>query len=224
MSVFHATFPSVGFVGIAIARTQSGHHVGFVYRNSEQLRLVHLAWHHILKDEAFNGHDCYLSASAEFEAAEAIALAGILANVERSVGEVPYGIDWETADDCFSAKGELIPLPVGKGLTCTTFLDAVLRSNGYKVVDRDTWEPQAGDKEWGEGIIESLRSHEVDDAHVSAVRNDIGKIRLRPEQFAGAFAGAQERWPVSHPDARQLGEIVLGTISEYLNDGSLAIL
>jgi hypothetical protein len=92
--------------------------------------------------------------------------------------------------------GEFFPPPLGKGLTCATFILAVLRGHGLLPVDETTWLPRAEDVDWQTAIIEDLEASGAEQDHIEAVRNDIGAKRFRPAEVVGAVIEADSHWPV----------------------------
>ena len=84
-------------------------------------------------------------------------LAGLLAVLAKSPPVVPYGFD--ATGCCFDTQGQFLPPPVGKGLTCATFIVALLRVYGYELVAEATWPVRAEDDAWRQDILTILQDY-----------------------------------------------------------------
>lgn len=207
-------------LGIAITNIGEGRHVGLLYRLDNSIRLLHLGWHRDLKDEQVDAAFDYLWAPIDLIKEEQIALAGMAAEV--SVNTKPtdfrYGIDWLHVENegVFDKDNKIIIYPVGKGVTCATFLYGLLKSWGYMVVDSKTWQVMPGDEEWQKLIFFYLNQSTSDDAReqAKALKDDIGALRLRPEQLAGACATNSEDWPVPFENACSLAKEVIAQLAK----------
>lgn len=212
------------FVGVAVSSTALAGHVGLVYRSSEGAeRILHLAWHHDLRDELLAPNRHYLVCSSGLDEIESTVLAAILENVSSVVGFVPYGVDWETADNCFDSENRLISLPLGKGLTCATFVYAILRHHGYVVADRATWTPNPSDDEFVHRIADWLAAN-AGREHAEALRADVGKNRLRPFQVAACVASSPDEWPVAFGVAVERSASVQSAIDKALAEELISAL
>jgi hypothetical protein len=57
---------------------------------------------------------------------------------------------------------------------------------GLEIVEYESWRFRPEDVVWQEKILAGLRSRGASPEHVAAVEYDIGSIRIRPEEVAGA--------------------------------------
>ncbi len=203
-------FSDVSHVGVAIQRTEHGLHSGLLYKlpNSEP-RILHLAFHHMLRDEPaalpFRWSDMGLDEDNK------LVLATLLSRIAATEPAISYGFDSDGA--CFDAEtGDLLPLPVGKGLTCATFVLAALRTYRYQLLDTASWPDRPEDREWEEAIL-NLLAHYATPDHVEAVRADAGAKRLRPDEVVGAATLSDDDWPVAFQCARGLADQVLADLN-----------
>lgn len=181
------------FVGVGVRYTNAdrGHmHVGLIYEDPQgQPSFAHLAFHHDVRkdappnDEAYLWDDCaWLSdpdvrSSAEY-------LADYIETCVRNTN-VDYGID--PPDEAFSESGQYNGLNPSKGLTCATFIAAVLKGAGFPVVDLSTWSRRTEeDDKWGAGVMALLRRHAPERA--AQIHGQTVPFRLKPDELAAAAA------------------------------------
>lgn len=206
-------------LGVAIMRSGAGHHVGLLYRLDDSVRLLHMGWHRDLRDEAIRIGFKYLWAPIGLTPVEQVALAGMAAEVSANTRptDFRYGIDWHYVEEegLFDEEKKVILYPVGKGVTCATFLYGLFKWWGYKLVAHDTWRPVEGDPEWQRWIAAILSDAEDPDSKAQAqeLAKDVGALRLRPEQLAGACATDVDDWPVPFESACALAEEVVAQVA-----------
>jgi hypothetical protein len=201
-----APFEGVSDFGVAIREIDTGqNHCAILYKlDHRQARFCHLAFHHDLRDEI--AHDPYLWADAGLDPTNRRVVAAWVGNLQINRGNIPYGLD--SAGCCFDVvTGELLPPPIGKGLTCSTFITSVLRSLGFDVLKENEWPQRSGDVVFGQKIVEMLEAVHASGDHIQAVKKDVGAQRFRPEEVVGAIT--LSAWPVGFADARDLADAVI---------------
>jgi len=174
---------------IAIARFDLGieqQHIGFLYRDGDNLtKLLHLAWHYILKKE--DPSKVYLWMEIPFDELNQINTAAFLESIYDSNPDgIPYGICIDGTR--FEADGAFFFLEKGAGLTCATFVMQVFQHLGYNIIDKDCWEFRDSDKEWQNQIIDDLENYGAPKEYITYQRNKIqgGVARFKPEEVAVA--------------------------------------
>jgi hypothetical protein len=187
-----------------------GRHCGFLYRlDTGAPRLLHFAWHYTLRDD--EPSSAYLWADIGLDELNAKFLAAFTSLLKRNEHSIPYGLD--SGGSCFdSATGEFIRPPIGKGLTCSTFILAVLRSLGFALLLEESWPEREDDEEFGRQIVADLLENGADPGHVAAVGNDIRAKRFRPEEVVGGTISPSGRWPVLFEAAAALAEDILADL------------
>lgn len=101
-----------------------------------------------------------------------LVLATLLSRNAATEPIITYGFDSDGA--CFDAEtGDLLPLPVGKGLKCATFVLAALRTYRYQLFGPRFMARSAGGQRMGKAILNLLAQYATPD-HVEAVRADAG--------------------------------------------------
>lgn len=106
---------------------------------------------------------------------------------------------WRTNDRnvpyAFSCPNDIFDKESGKfllgktkyGLTCSSFVLAVFLAQGIQLIDGTEWPRRLGDIEWQKQILTMLKEHAAPE-HIASVESEIGAVRYRPEEVAGAAA------------------------------------
>jgi hypothetical protein len=204
-SASDAPFERVSEFGVAIREIDPAqNHCAILYKlDGREARLCHFADHHDLRDEIT--HAPYLWADAGLDPANRRFVAAWVGNLYINKDNIPYGLD--SAGCCFDvATGEFITPPIGKGLTCSTFITSVLRSLGFDVLKESEWPQRSADVVFGQTVVERLVAAHANEDHIQAVKADIGAQRFRPEEVVGAIT--LSAWPVEFADARAIADAV----------------
>lgn len=215
-------FENVDEVGLVIGRSNATqNHVGFLYLTDDGPRMLHLAWHYRLQND--NPYDDqwkdYVWADFHLEEDEnRSALAAVVASVWINHTDIPYGFSYEGS--AFNADGSFVPPPLGRGLTCATFVVKVVSSAGFDLLEMESWQNREGDAEWRAKIVGWLeRTEGVAKSHIDALLKDANAMRIRPEDVIAA--GITSPWPVGFGDASRIAQGILAELHEKvpLQDG-----
>ncbi len=210
------SFVEIRHVAIAIRAIDSGQrHVGVLHNDesSGQLKLLHLAWHHDLKNS--EPKVAYFWIEPAIHQARARQVAAMCRKILRSneAKGIPYA--FSPPNDCFSTEtGDYLLGPYNFGLTCATFVLAIFDAAGIRLINQETWRSRADDESWQNKIIQQLEADGADKKHIDAVRMQVGSMRYRPEDVAGAAASGPP--PAEFQQANSLGEKIV----EKLNSTS----
>lgn len=201
-------FSDVEHVGMVIRKISANQlHSGFLYDQGLGPRMLHLAFHHDLRDE--EAALPYRWAQIGIDEDNKLVLAKQLSRIAGAEPKISYGFNFEGV--AFDPNtGDLLPAPAGRGLTCATFIVAALRAFGHDLVVSETWPDRADDEEWRQSMLE-LMEHRVDGSHLEAVRTCVSAGRLRPDEIVGA--GANDAWPVEFLTARELADQVIADLT-----------
>ncbi len=202
-----ATLGVDDLIWVGIVEPQAGQrHCGFIYRIGSGERLLHLAFHYDLRDEIYNG--TYWSAPLGLDIYNQAALAAIVSTIAAGEARVPYGFDF-SGEVFDKANGDILNVPPGVGLTCATFILAVLRTHGFQPTNSDTWIVRPTDQRWQNRLIHYMESAGASVEHISAVRSQPASARFRPEEVVGCVAIDSGEWPVEFDHALALAAEVL---------------
>jgi hypothetical protein len=198
-------YEEVDYVGVAIRRFSADQlHCALIYKLDEgELRLVHLRFHHDL--ERTTPAPPFRWAQISLDTDNKQILAVLIDAIGHSATPIPYGLN--PLGIVFDKDtGELLPPPIGKGLTCATFIIAVFQTYGYTLVQEASWPSRQEDETWQRHILDALEAHATPE-HVEAARADVGAKRFRPEEVVGATI--HHAWPVAFDNAHELAKQVL---------------
>ncbi|MBB5046148.1 hypothetical protein HNR60_000890 [Rhodopseudomonas rhenobacensis] len=199
-------FDDVRFLGIAARSVDPiydgqdfGLHVALLYKTDNQpARLAHLAWHHIqiadgAPDEAYKWDQIQLGDI------NTKTVASWLNKRRAKPDKIPYGFS-VTGDVFERGTDEFIEPPLGMGLTCATYILAVLRHLGFPMLEEHTWpEARPDDLAWQVGILEKLQENGASAEHTTALAENVGAVRFRPDEVCGA--AILPDWPIAFDDA-----------------------
>lgn len=203
--------------GVAIrSLSPNQRHLGILHRDptAGETRLLHLAWHHELRDQVPG--KAYVWVNPPIPGPRLRQVAAMCRLVDRRNPDgIPYA--FSAPNDCFDEQtGKFLFGPTNHGLTCATFVCAVFESVGLKLLDFENWPvDRDGDREWQEAILTALKSgpSPASPEHIQAVRDEIGSVRIRPEQVAGA--ATVEDLPSDFTTASQRAEGILGILQSH---------
>ncbi|MFS8067609.1 MAG: hypothetical protein ACMG6S_14695 [Byssovorax sp.] len=198
------------FLGVAITPTSPGRwHVGVLHRaDGDPVNLLHLAFDHKLLNSPPGAKYAWVQLQLpdlrlRSVAANCRLIARRYASPKRGL---PYGLRYEKTT--FRADGKMRLGKAEHGMTCATFILAVLRSAGVELLSLADWPPRDGDKERHLELLDMLRNDpEVARDHVAAIATEVNGVRYRPEEVVGAASSAQ--LPVSFLLAEAAAEQIM---------------
>jgi len=197
---------------VAIRSINDGqNHCGLAYRRQgDEIRLLHLAFHFDLRDEALDAP--YRRVPCRLDETNQLVVAAAAINMAGIEPRIPYGFNDEGI--VFDPDtGALLEAPAGRGLTCATFVTAFLNHLGFQLIDRDTWPKRAIDAIWREQMIEAVEHHSGDADHAGALRSNPFAERIRPEEVAGASVVDFSEWPVEFGRAHEIAEEIIAELA-----------
>lgn len=199
-------------VGIAIQKTDFGHHVGLFHRGAEGANSqLHLAWHHRLVVEPIvppgdGGFTLWSSIQIPKPRLKLLSAQCRLVAQKNEAG-IAYGLT--SPEGTIDEDGFFIPTSAGAGLTCASFILAVFESARFILLNFDEWIEREDDKEWVAQIVALLRKTGASQEHIEGVENSPA-IRFRPSEVTGAAMG--ESYPATFCSATARGKIVLDNL------------
>lgn len=201
-------------------------HAGLLYwEPGETPRVLHLAFHVWLRDQELPNNECrYFWAELPVDEDSAATIAGHIRNVRDLSPKVPYGILYEGGR--FAEDGTALLEGRTVGLTCATFVLAVLSTANYQLIDIDTWQPRSEDGAWHDYIVEMLmryrqgREQILTVEHIDRVRRERGCVRYRPEDVA--VATQLQPWPAAFASVKDPSQLLRDSLLEDKRSASIA--
>lgn len=196
------------FSGLAVALNSRASHIGIVYRDeAEEVVMLHLAFHHQLRRNELPHGYCWVNIAGIDERTKEIALAFL--ELVGLHSEVPYSFDM-TGITFNRTTGRIQGGENGEGLTCASFIVAVLAEIGIDLIDLSDWPiDREVDLEFHRMVVEMLREMDAND-HADRVSSQRNFKRMMPLEV-GVAAGLPGH-PHSH---RDIAEIVSQAASEF---------
>lgn len=195
--------------GVGVAIHSAGKHIGVLYRvtTEQPVQLLHLAWHNALRsDQVKSDYVCWVRPMIREDRAMAIAALCRRIWRQNEAGRVPYGFSAPT--QFFDPAGRQLSGPAKIGLTCASFVLAVFDAAGFPLIRYETWPPPSPeDVDRQRGLLAALREAGVNPEHLSACEAEVGSVRYRPEDVAGA--GTAETFPTTYSYAAGVGTDIL---------------
>jgi hypothetical protein len=187
-------------------------HLAIIHGDATQPRLLELRWHHALRDDPIPTNDRALWLDPAVDARRLRQVAAICRLVARAnaADGIPYGFGWP--NDCFDTEtGAYLIGPSRRGLTCASFALAVFHLAGLPLVEYASWPiGRSEDVIWQNQILALLETTGATPEHVAAVRGDVGRVRFRPEEVAGASVATP--LPAPRAEASRISELVLARL------------
>jgi hypothetical protein len=186
------------FVYVAIQRTGSAQlHAGLFcgYPGKGTCHVLHHPWHHapLQEDAAWQR---YSWVENDWDPLVVLNILARCEAVSRSNPSLPYSLVYD-ATTHFDANGVLVKTgaaQVRPGLTCATFVLAILNGVGVDILDESRWPPSDSDQPWADKILGMLQK--IDPSYVKFMRQQMaGWSRFSPEDVAAASGLPQPPLP-----------------------------
>ena len=192
-------FSDVVQLGAVITKTDGGFHVGFLYKfGSSAPEMLHLAWHHILRRDVPSDRYSWVQCGFSEDIRDVIvpALAGVAQDQKIPYSPIFQGIYFDQGVLTYSRN------QAGDGLTCATFMMALMQTLGCPLFNPDEWPVRDDDSTWHEGVIAALEAEPtVTQQHTDAIRATPKGARFRPQEVAGSFSELGAPIPFSQAEA-----------------------
>jgi hypothetical protein len=202
-------------IGIAIRRLKEREqwHCGLVYAiegsgdSAPEIRLLHLRWHADL--EVSRPGRRYSWVMLPIPAVRVPALIALLRKLGSAAAStrIVYAVRYEGSR--FRTDGTLELAPGCSGLTCATFVLAVLRAYGVELdlLDHCKWQPRSEDAQWHDRIVAQLRADQkarridITNDEIAIVERERGCCRVRPEEVVASCTSVQLPATFDHASA-----------------------
>jgi hypothetical protein len=198
------------FAGVAIAQMDPGwYHAGMLHREDDgPVVMLDLGWDHFLRNEPPDQK--YAWVQLKLHALRLRSVAAMCRRIARVYARpepgLPYAFRYK--DAVFGDDGRLVLGDSEHGLTCATFVIAVLKSVSVELLNLTEWPHRRQDEERHRQLLARLdEDPRVSRAHVAAVSDEVQCVRYRPEEVVGASASMQ--MPVPFCLAETAGEHIV---------------
>lgn len=190
---------------ISCTRSEAGTHAAFIYeRDNGAIWTADVAWNLIARNYEIHALDqSWVNINIPEQILEI--LVSILEIMGQNHNIIPYDVRYtngEYFDPVTWSYCQEKP-----GLTCATFVLAVLRGLKLELFDVNAWPTRSEDGPALERLLSMLSASGVDAHKINAQRLGHNCIRYRPEEVTGSVSGS--RWPVPFGLAADLGTQVL---------------
>lgn len=200
-----AEFPeSKAGIALIIGRgTECGLHTGFAYlTESGTAKILHLAWHYKLEnlniDEVEGDFRWSQASGIPSLRHDEVAVRCELVFDVNGPKNIPYGLFFDDAVK-FQDSGFLF-YGSATGLTCSTFVLALLGSIGIRLLELDDWkERKEEDKQWLNCIRQVVKNSELMDK----LEGELGCLRFKPSEVFSA--STCPHIPVGFDEAKAMG-------------------
>ena len=191
----------------SVAIMAEGRHAGLLFRvDGGPVMLLHLAGHYRLRSEVVDPNGLFWAEIAELEPENLSSLTAYINAVATNLPKTPYGLS-DVGIEFDKSTGDLIVTTQSSGLTCATFILAVLRAQQMEPLDRHGWpKGRPEDIEFQKSVVTALRGS-IYSARADEIENDVGHARFRPSEVVGA--SAVPGWSHNSIDAQVLAMQVL---------------
>jgi hypothetical protein len=184
--------------------------------------MLHLCWHHALWSDEPGRDVAWVQLQLQPYRHDSVAALARL--VQRRFGpgtprdkRIPYALKYQGAYFRRTKDNVDLILLGGKGLSCSTFVLAVLRGAKVDLVKHHEWVgTRPGDQEIYDKVVASMREGpaRVPPEHLALVEADGPSPRIRPEEVGGAASFPPARLPVGLADAEAAGFEVVASLDQ----------
>ncbi|TAK28320.1 MAG: hypothetical protein EPO40_14740 [Myxococcaceae bacterium] len=181
----------------------SGYHVGVIYGLNEhdEPRVIHFTPRGLTSEPV---SERWLRVFSDIEEVRRDALSSWcdLIAENRANDEITFGFDFDNpwVDDEGVIRTEN---DTALSLTCATFVMTLFRCVRIELLDIKTWQHREDDAAEQAALTMALAGHDTDRATTESARQQVGYMRYRAEEVAGASASGPR--PVPFKRAEELG-------------------
>lgn len=184
--------------------SDGGLHAGFLYeRDDGTVWRCEMAWdYNCINRQSRKDGKCWVNIN--LDEMHLNYLVAVLEEMHQNSDSIPYNVLYDGREH-FDPYTRLY-IKGAPGLTCATFVDAVLRSIGFNLLDIFNWPGRDEDHSYLETLLNRLEHGRVDPERITNMRANHNNVRIRPEEVCGAVS--ESSWPVTQDRADHLGRIV----------------
>lgn len=196
-------------IGLACAPVE---HSGIFYRRTPAImRLLHFADHQIIEDDDPPSQPKFTWVVPPLRPKQIPQIVELCILISNKRPRINYGFRYDEASIFSMLDGSFILADGTLGLTCSTFVLAILRSAGVRLIKPRTWKVTSGSIS-AQALQVRFMSHGHPN-HAGRLRTEIGASRFSPSQVAGS--GAYDRHPVSYRKAERAAAVALLLVQRH---------
>jgi hypothetical protein len=207
-------------VCMCIPKNSSWLHSGIIFNYNNKIGFIHLATHCFLKQDDFQQisddyklfiytNFAHLIKSDPHFVRRKIIIANLQAIFEKEKYSIPYSFLYKNTT--FDKDNYLQLAPGEHGLTCSTFVMAVLERNGYTLCKKETWPEREDDHLIREEIVSFFRKgNRIPEDHIKIMESELTCVRFRPEEVL--CASAKYPLPCNYDEIQECSSKVKGYI------------
>jgi len=201
------------FVVVAILKTSHGNfHVGLLYRNpsTREPVVLHHPWHRTpLQEDPDTSRYAWVENKLSPLIARLI-VARCRAVFEKNKEGLAYAFQY-SAETHFNGDGLLVSGKGNHGLTCATFILAVLNGCGIKILDESNWPHSSSDDPWAQEILAWLERFDPDHTALLGQCTEAW-ARFCPEDVAAASGLPIRSPPPGRAQVEPHGKAIAGQL------------
>ena len=183
--------------GVAVGQINGFMHCALLYKWEDKIRTIDFSNQAVRKNAwsigDFGHNDFIYIKYNQHLIIDAIAMQvpSVCELIREKHDRISFGIKFD--DTRFDEDGELVFANGDFGLTCATFVLAILeRSFGLELIDKSSWQRRAEDEEWQKRILEYYKQMNIEtpdyysEELIPHYEKNIGCFRFRPEEVSAA--------------------------------------
>jgi hypothetical protein len=133
---------------------------------------------------------------------------------------IPYSLFFKSTS--FTDEGVLKLGDNELGLSCSTFVLAILEKAGVQLIKLDDWDVREEDKSAHSDLIVLLRKYQrgfsISTTHIENVEKEVGCVRYRPQEVAAA--AILNPHPAKFEETAVLGELIFDALPFNLKEAT----
>jgi len=202
-------------VGIVVSKGMGDGHVGLLYHAKDGVRILHMAWHEQVKNEALDRglRECWIVGLLDIPPGLNKHLVSSIRALAQKIPKIGYGIDFIASAGSIK-DGKYRQPRRSQGLTCASFVYEVLSGAAVQLIKPETWRPNDANKRWASDVCKVLTEKGASPGHVAAVREGINGLRLLPFEVSAAATHSYQNRPLTFDAVQPLCKPVESRLSE----------
>ncbi len=188
------------------------YHSGLLYKSDEGNKILHLAWHRDL--QSIEPTKPYIWIELPISESRSRQVAGMCRLIwkENKNNKIPYAFNspinvFDPITGTFKINNDNV------GLTCSSFVLAVLNVSGLDLVIYNSWPKNQSEAIlWQNQMTQYLEQNGAESEHIERVREQLGNERFVPTQVFASVSSP----PMDYDTAKELSSVVIDYIEKWV--------